>query len=211
MATEKKVLITAGPTWVALDRARVISNIASGETGFILAEKLKKLGVKVTLLLGPGYYTKDIQGIKINRFKYFKQLKELLEEELKNGKYAAIIHAAAVSDYAPKAPLKGKISSGLRNLKINLVPTEKLIDNFKKFKPLFTVGFKFEPEANKAKLVKKGSALLSKAGLDLVVANSESGGGYCAYILDGKLKHGPYFTKMGMAGQLVKLIKSGII
>ena len=49
----KKILITAGPTWVSIDTVRVISNTATGATGILLAEKLRKLDAKVTLLLGP--------------------------------------------------------------------------------------------------------------------------------------------------------------
>ena len=49
----KRILITAGPTWVAIDSVRVISNIATGETGILLAKRLSLQGAKVTLALGP--------------------------------------------------------------------------------------------------------------------------------------------------------------
>ena len=49
----KKILITAGPTWIAVDSVRVISNTASGETGQLLADRLAREGAKVTLVLGP--------------------------------------------------------------------------------------------------------------------------------------------------------------
>ncbi len=212
MATEKRVLITAGPTWVAIDKARVISNIASGETGFILAGRFKKLGAKVTLLLGPGYFCGAETGIKIKRFKYFAELELLLENELKNGKYAAVIHTAAVADYKPDKIIKSKIGSSRQRWKISLVPTKKLINNIRGWgNNLFTVGFKFEPDADSNKLIKEGKALLNQADLDLVVTNSNINKNYCAYILDNADHWGPFFTKGKMAGRLVKLVGKKLI
>lgn len=209
MATKnsKKILITAGPSWVAIDQARVIGNIASGETGFILAEKFKKLGNKVTLLLGPGYFCGNQTGIKIIRFKYFSQLARLLTNELKKGKYAAVIHAAAVADYAPKKIIRYKVSSHLSNWKINLVPTKKLINNLKNYgSGLFSVGFKFEPDEDDAGLIERGKTLLKQAGLDLVVANSNKNAAYRAFIVDHKNKYGPFPSKIKMAGYLSRLM-----
>ena len=203
----KKVLVTAGPTWVAIDKARVISNLATGETGFILADKFKKLGAKVTLLLGPGNFCTATAGIKVKYFKYFSELAQRLDKELKSAKYAAVIHAAAVADYRPKKVIHGKVSSQHRSWKINLVPTRKLINGLKNYQPdLFTVGFKFEPNANKDKLIARGRVLLEAANLDLVVANSNKNRGYQAYILDGLNKYGPFLNKTKMAIYLSKLM-----
>ena len=102
----KKVLITAGPTWVAIDKVRVISNIASGETGILLADKLSEQGAKVTLVLGPGNDKNGIQNsrIKIIRFSFFEELRQALKKELKASRYDFIIHSAAVSGFrAPEA------------------------------------------------------------------------------------------------------------
>lgn len=208
MAVKKNILITAGPCWVAIDKARVISNIASGETGFILADKLKKLGAKITLLLGPGYFFTDQAGIKIIRFKYFHQLQKLLEIELKKRKYAAVIQAAAVPDYAPEKTIPRKTDSRRPSWKINLVPTKKLINSLKKYdSKLFTVGFKFEPDKNDSGLIKKGRALLKQARLDLVVANSNKNANYRALILDKKNKYGPFPNKKKMADYLSGLME----
>ncbi|MDD5465269.1 MAG: phosphopantothenoylcysteine decarboxylase [Candidatus Omnitrophica bacterium] len=207
----KKILITAGPTWVAIDKARVIGNIASGETGFILAEKFKKLGAKVTLLLGPGYFCGTQTGIKIIRFKYFSQLAQLLENELKKGRYSAVIHAAAVADYAPKKIIRHKVSSRRSNWKINLVPTKKLINDLKNYGAgLFIVGFKFEPDEDDAGLIEKGRRLLKQADLDMVVANSNKNTAYRAFILDNKNKYGPFPSKIKMAGCLSGLVEKKI-
>ena len=214
MAIKKRILITAGPTWVALDQARVISNLATGESGCILAAKFKKLGVGVTLLLGPGnFYRVGKPGIQLIRFKYFSELAQLLDNELKDKKYKAVIHAAAVADYQPKEIISCKISSQRKSWKINLVPTPKLIDRLKIYQPdLFTVGFKFQPSAHKAQLIEKGQALLKTANLNLVVANSNKNHGYQAYILDGVHKYGPFLNKTKMANYLSNLVlQNGIL
>jgi phosphopantothenoylcysteine synthetase/decarboxylase len=209
LATKKRILITAGPTWVAIDKARVISNIASGETGFILANEFKKSGAGVTLLLGPGYFFKSVSGIKIIRFKYFSELARILEQELKKQKFSAVIHAAAVADYQPKEINHGKISSRRRSWQINLVPTEKLINRLKICQTdLFTVGFKFEPDASKDKLIEEGKRLKKSANLDLVVANSNRNRGYQAYILNGQNRYGPFLNKKKMALYLSRLMEN---
>lgn len=200
-------MITAGPTWVAIDQARVISNLSSGETGFILADKFKKLGAQVTLLLGPGNICSQGKGIRLIHFKYYWELAQLLDQELKNGGYAAVIHAAAVADYQPQRIIQRKVSSQLRSWRINLVPTQKLIKGLKIYQPgLLAVGFKFEPNADLNKLIAKGRELLKTANVDIVVANSNQNQGYQAYILDGLKKYGPFLSKAKMAICLSRLV-----
>lgn len=201
-------MITAGPTWVAIDKARVISNIASGETGFILADRLKKSGFLPTLLLGPGYFYSDLKGVKVIRFNYFSQLEALLKKELKKNTYAGVIQAAAVSDYRPDKTISGKINSSKLRWQINLLPTKKLLDSFKSLdEGLVRVGFKYEPEANDLSLVKAGTNLLKKSDLDLVVANSNKNGKYRAYIIENDICSRPLLSKADMAKRLVKLIE----
>ena len=169
----KRVLITAGPTWVSIDKVRVLSNIATGETGILLAERLQRLGAKVTLLLGSAGLCCINKKIKLLRFNFFNELKDKITKELKTKKYDIVIHAAAVSDYRPAKIFKGKIRSGINRLKIGLVPTLKIIGLIKKIDPLvFLVGFKFEPGANREKLIKETRGLIRQANLDLAVANS---------------------------------------
>ncbi len=212
MVTNKRILITAGPTWVAIDQARVISNIASGETGFLLADKLKKNGAKVTLLLGQGSFLGSEKGIRILRFKYFSELEKLLKIELKKYRYTAIIHAAAVSDYQQKKVIRNKISSDLKKLRIDLVPTKKLINGLKNNNAdLFTVGFKFEPIAKRIKLIEKAKLLLKQSNLNLVVGNSYQNNIYCAFITDGIRNYGPFLNKKTMVNGLFKLIKDKLI
>lgn len=204
----KKVIITAGETWVKIDNVRVISNIASGETGILFAEKLNKLGARVTLLLGPVGRVLLDNKIKVINFKFFEELKSLLVRELKLKQYDIAVHSAAVSDYQPVAVVSKKITSGLKNLRINLKPTPKLIDIFKKVQPdIFLVGFKFKPDTSRFQLVKESRKQIRASGANLVVANTIAQKRYSAYLVDRGSYRGPFSTKAAMVSGLLKLFK----
>ncbi len=204
----KRILITAGPTWVPIDKVRVISNIATGETGIALAEKLKNLGAKITLLLGPiGDVCLDT-NIKLIRFIFFDELKNIIIKELRSKKYDILIHSAAVSDYKPSKVYSGKIKSGIKNFRLSLAPTEKIIDLLKRTdNSIILVGFKFEPQARKDMLIKRTKELIRHAELDLAVANTMNKNKYYAYILDNyNRSYGPIFNKKDLVTKLADLI-----
>ena len=98
----KKILITAGPTWVPIDDVRVISNISSGEMGTLLAKEARACGMDVDLILGPVTYSEPLKGVRVTRFKYFDELLKLVSSTLARKPYDVILHAAAVSDYLLK-------------------------------------------------------------------------------------------------------------
>ncbi|MFH0912964.1 MAG: phosphopantothenoylcysteine decarboxylase [Candidatus Omnitrophota bacterium] len=201
----KRILITAGPTWVLIDKVRVISNIATGETGILLAEELQSRGARVTLLLGAVGTCCLNKKIRLIRFKFFEELRRLVIKELETRKYSIVIHSAAVSDYRPLKTYSSKVRSGLDSWKLNLVPTAKIIDAIKKKdKSLRLVGFKFEPETTKARLIRKGEILLARKSCDTVVANTLSKGHYSAYIIQKDKTHGPIFTKEKLVKYLVE-------
>lgn len=204
----RNVLITAGPTWVPIDNVRVISNVATGSTGILLAEKLRKFGAKVTLILGPTEAGRLNKKIRLIRFKLFDELKNTVIKELKSKKYDIMIHSAAVSDYRPQRVLNRKVNSGIKNWRLNLAPTPKIIDLIKKInKSLFLVGFKFEPGVSKSLLIKKAKTLMCRSGLDLVVANSVDNSQYTAYIMDKDKTYGPFRNKKDLTENLIKLIR----
>lgn len=206
-----RVLITAGPTWVAIDRVRVISNISSGETGFLLAKKFSELGMRVTLLLGPVEQPVSGRGFKLIRFRFFDELREGLLKELKTRKYDIVIHTAAVSDYKPKRIISRKISSGKKRFKLELTPTPKLISLIKKSDPgVFLVGFKFEPASARGYLLRKARNLIRDSKLNLAVANSIDNRGYRAYIVEKERFTGPYKNKNEMVKKLVKQLTEKI-
>lgn len=203
----KKILITAGPTWVPIDKVRVISNIATGETGIILARELARSGASVTLLLGPVGVSCVDKNIRLLRFRFFDELKNMITSELRVHKYDAVIQAAAVSDYRPAVACGQKVKSDKKSWQLKLVPTPKIIDLIKKIDPsVFLVGFKFEPEAGKDLLIKKARELIRRSGLGLAVANSFKGNRYRAYIVCNSCVCGPLKDKAGLAKGLVSAI-----
>lgn len=205
----KRILITAGPTWVPIDDVRVITNIATGTTGALLANELNKYGASVTLVLGPVIIKNLNKKIKMIPFRFFDELNKIVKKELKTGKYNAVVHSAAVSDYKPAVKVAGKIKSGSNDLKLVLKPTEKIIDSIKHRDPcLFLVGFKFEPGVSKDILIKRANELLKRAKLDLTIANTVIDNGYKAYILNKHEITGPFLDKKSMVKNLAKKIGS---
>lgn len=200
-------MITAGPTWVPIDNTRVISNIATGETGILLAKELQSLGAKVTLLLGPVNSCCVNKKIRLLHFKFFDELRDLVIKELKANKYDVLVHSAAVVDYRPSIVSKEKIKSGKNFLRLNLVPTQKIIDAMRRISPSsFLVGFKFEPGVNKSTLLKRANILLCRSDLDLVVANNICKNKYQAYIVNKHRIFGPFQSKRNLITNLTKAI-----
>lgn len=204
----KKILITAGPTWVPLDSVRVISNTATGETGLLLADKLARAGARVTLIAGPGVGVPASKKIKVIHFNFFFQLEDIIFRQLKAGRYDVVIHSAAVSDYEPVKVMAGKVKSGLGSWKVILKPTPKIIDCIKKIAPrVFLVGFKFQPGAGKSMLTKSAKALMRRADLDLTVANTAIAGKYRAYILSGNKISQVLISKERLVSALINGIR----
>lgn len=208
----KRILITAGPTWVPIDGVRVISNTASGKTGILLAEALQSCGAKVTLLLGPQEACCLNKKIRIISFKFFDELKKLIQQQLRLNKYDIVIHSAAVSDYRPSKIYAAKVGSSRKCWVIKLVPTPKLIDLIRKSggSKVFAVGFKFETAAKKEFLINSARKLLKRSDLDLVVANTVRGSFYRAYIVGRRKIVGPFFNKISLTKNLIELLRAGI-
>jgi len=204
----KRILITAGPTWVPIDSVRVISNTATGKTGILLAERLAKLGAKVDLLLGPGNSVGQNKGVKVIPFKFFDELSNLIKKELGLCRYDIIIQSAAISDYKPSSPKLRKISSKYKVLKLTLIPAPKIIDSLRNLSPRsFLIGFKFEPDKKGDKLINEGKGLLKRSRLDLVVANTFKDKHYQAYLVGKNKISGPIPTKEEMCSGLIRAIK----
>jgi phosphopantothenoylcysteine decarboxylase/phosphopantothenate--cysteine ligase len=206
--TDKKVLITCGPTWVRIDDVRVISNRSTGELGHLLALEIARAGGRVTLIEGPVRERLRSRSIRVIQFEFFEELEAAIQREgIK--KYDIIIHAAAVSDYRLKQPYPAKISSSQSRLKLELVSTPKLIDDFKKLNPAgFLVGFKLEPRLAKIKLPLTARDLHRQAGCDLVIVNTSTSDGYQGYILNpaGKIL-GQGKSRGMMAKKLTKFLE----
>ncbi|MBN2831670.1 MAG: hypothetical protein JXL82_05330 [Candidatus Omnitrophica bacterium] len=204
----KKVIITAGPTWVKLDSVRIISNTASGLTGILLAEKFCRLGAKVTLLLGHVCNFSLNSRIRLIRFKFFDEFNSVIKKELSLKKYDWAIHSAAVSDYKPAVLYKRKLGSGLKNLRISFKPTPKIINTFKRMQPgISLVAFKFEPDASEKILVSEARKLIWSSRASFVIANTLKKDKYSAYLVSADKSCGPVFTRNCLADSLIDAIK----
>lgn len=203
----KKILITAGPTWVALDGVRVISNIASGLTGILLAHGLRRLGARVTLVLGPGDCCCIDKNITVVRFRFFDELKAALTRLLRKERFDIAIHSAAVSDFRPANVRKGKIGSSVGALTVTLVPTEKLVKLFKRIQPKLTLAiFKLELGLTTAALIKKARAAQRQYGAEIAVANTFVKDEHVVYIIDHDGSIIPACGKQDLAGKLIQLL-----
>ncbi|MEI7998329.1 MAG: phosphopantothenoylcysteine decarboxylase [Candidatus Omnitrophota bacterium] len=181
-----RVLITCGPTWVAIDDVRVISNHSTGEMGHLIAQFFIDSGAQVTLLEGQVTHSWAHQSVKLIKYRFFDELQKLLKVELEE-KYDCVIHAAAVSDFNLAKTAKGKVDSA-KSLVLSLIPATKLINDIKKTAPkVFLVGFKLEPNLKESKIEQETRGLFDKAHCDLVVANSVDGG-YRGFVVDARAK-----------------------
>ena len=163
----KSVLITAGPTYEAIDPVRFIGNHASGKMGYALAEVALKKGARVILVSGPSSQKINHPSLELIRITSADEMAQSVKKYYKNVDIA--IAAAAVADFKPKtvATQKLKKQNGLGT--ISLTPTEDILafmGNNKKEQLL--IGFALETENElenaKSKLVKKN--------LDGIVLNS---------------------------------------
>jgi len=203
----KRVLITAGPTWAPIDDVRVLSNVSSGELGMLLAKRAKSLGMKVELLLGPVGCVDPGHGITINRFRFFNDLFELIKERLKRNSYDLILHAAAVSDYLADTVL-GKIPSSKPEFVLKLSRAPKIIDLMRKLNPkAFLVMFKLESNVSDPVLLKRSLEAMKKSKADLVVANTFQSGHYKGFILGAQNIFARARSKKDLARELFKTLQ----
>lgn len=215
IAGKISILITAGPTWVPVDKVRVLTNIFSGRLGYLIAQKATdKKNYEVTLFLGPGRISlleKQNDNLKIVKYKYFDELYNLLKEAVSSKKYDILIHSAAVADYAPK-PADAKIKSGKQNLIIELNPTIKIVDQVKKWDPdIFLVKFKLEAGISPEELIDIAFESMMKSKADLMVANefAETSEKYHrAYIISPKKEVKAVIGKEDIAEQLLSELNS---
>jgi len=211
--TGKNILITAGSTWVAIDRVRVITNIFSGRTGCIIAKEAEERGAKVKLLLGPGrlnFPLSFFKGIKVVKYRYFDELLNLVKKEVSSKRYDAIIHSAAVSDYLLMKRYNKKIASGKDSLIIELKPAIKIIKEVKKWDPhIFLVQFKLEVGKKVKKLIEIGYKSMLKNKADLVVVNDLNKmdkDKHEAYIVDLEKNITKTDTRYSLANKLLRFI-----
>ncbi len=164
----KKILITGGPTYEALDPVRFIGNHSSGKMGIALAEKAAELGAEVELILGPTHLSPKNSSIKLTRIQSAKEMFEAVMQRQKNADI--IIMSAAVADFTPEKKASNKIKKTSDTLELRLIKTQDILKNLgeNKKEGQILVGFAMETENELENAQKK----LKKKNLDLIVLNS---------------------------------------
>jgi len=171
----KKILVTAGPTYEAIDPVRYISNHSSGKMGFEIAKKASDLGAEVFLISGPS--NQKISTRSINLINVVSS-KDMHKQVLKHyAKADIVIMAAAVSDFKPKEFSNKKIKKDNNQSKIELEKTKDILLELGSLKKnQFLVGFALENENEIENSLKK----LKNKNLDLIILNSlnDKGAGF---------------------------------
>ncbi len=139
-----KVLITAGPTYEAIDAVRGITNRSSGKMGYAMAQAALELGMDVTLISGPTALPKPegVHAVDVT------SALEMFDEVKQRAAGADIfIGVAAVADYRPIHASVQKIKKGTSNLTLELTPNPDILAYVASLpNPPFCVGFAAESE-----------------------------------------------------------------
>ena len=164
----KKVLVTAGPTYEAIDPVRFVGNRSSGKMGFAIADQLALRGAEVKLVSGPTSLKNNNQNIQLIVVESAEEMFTACMSDF--SKMDVIIMSAAVADYKPMEIADQKIKKKSDELSINLVPTQDILKQMGVMKKgnQFLVGFALETENEVANANDK----LSRKNLDLIVLNS---------------------------------------
>ncbi|MEJ7914200.1 MAG: bifunctional phosphopantothenoylcysteine decarboxylase/phosphopantothenate--cysteine ligase CoaBC, partial [Chitinophagaceae bacterium] len=164
----KKVLVTAGPTYEALDPVRFIGNYSSGKMGFALAEELADRGAQVTMICGPvskaPMHRSNLHVMSVTT------AAQMYEACMQHADYDIAIMAAAVADYTPAEVALQKLKKGSDSWTLTLKKTKDILATLgaNKKDGQILVGFALETQNEKTNAFKK----LQEKGADLIVLNS---------------------------------------
>jgi len=212
----KKILVTAGPTYEAIDPVRFIGNRSSGKMGFALANAAAQRGARVTLIAGPVHLETPRNVTRID----VESAHEMHSAVLAKGTKAdAVIMAAAVADFGPEARAERKIKkdSSTDPLTLSLTPTDDILKSLseKKKKKTLLVGFALETDDG----LRNAKEKLIRKKLDFIVLNSlkNKGAGFgtdtnVVTIIDknGKVDKLPRMSKFEVATQILNRLKKSL-
>ncbi|MAT90523.1 MAG: bifunctional phosphopantothenoylcysteine decarboxylase/phosphopantothenate--cysteine ligase CoaBC [Flavobacteriaceae bacterium] len=171
----KRILITAGPTYEAIDPVRFIGNHSSGKMGYALATAAAQLGAEVVLVSGPTQLTLEHDRVSVIRVVSAAAMYAAVHDH-KEGCDIAIL-SAAVADFRPKTIASEKIKKKGAEMQLELERTQDILASLGAEKgAMLLVGFAMETEDGIANAKSK----LKKKNLDLIVLNSlkDKGAGF---------------------------------
>lgn len=166
----KRVLLTAGPTFEALDPVRGITNLSSGKMGYALARACAQAGAAVTLVSGPTGLACPRGVLRVEVTAALEMQREVLARA---GESDVFIGVAAVADYRPAAPSAQKIKKNAAAMTVELVKNPDILAEVAALpRPPFCVGF--AAESHDLATYAEGKRVNKK--LPLVVGNLISDG-----------------------------------
>jgi phosphopantothenoylcysteine decarboxylase/phosphopantothenate--cysteine ligase len=207
----KKALVTAGPTYEAIDPVRFIGNYSSGKMGYAIADELASRGAEVTLVSGPVSIQSKNKKIKLVKVTSAEQMHTTCTSD--SSSYDIAVMAAAVADYTPVTIADQKIKKNDGELTLMLKKTKDILGSLGKAKSneQILVGFALETENEKMNAQKK----LTEKNADLIVLNSlrDEGAGFghdtnkvTLFFKNGKEKHIELKSKPALAKDIVDAI-----
>ena len=161
----RKVIVTAGPTFEAIDTVRGITNLSSGKMGYAVAEAAASLGADVTLISGPTALAPPAAA----HFVYVTTAAEMMNAVKAHvGGADYFFSVAAVADYTPVAKLKHKLKKSSESMEVKLKPTEDILAHVAAMPDgPFCVGFAAESE----NLAEYAQTKRAKKKIPMIVAN----------------------------------------
>ena len=174
--TGQKIIITAGPTYEAIDPVRFIGNRSSGKMGVAIATEAAQRGAEVHLILGPSAVKVDHPDIQLHRVESSEEMYN--EAVLQFSDSDVAILAAAVADYKPTVVAKQKIKKKGDEMVLNLIKTHDIAQNLGQLKKEGQVIVGFALETNEEEHNAKGK--IKKKNFDFIILNSlrDKGAGF---------------------------------
>ena len=173
---DKKVVVTAGPTYEKIDPVRFIGNYSSGKMGLAIAEELAGRGAEVVLVCGPVNLKTCHSAIRRVDVESAAQMYEVTSKEFVNSDVAVL--SAAVADFTPKEKADHKIKRGKDDLLLELLPTKDIAAELGRIKTAsqLLVGFALETNDEEVNALSK----MQRKNLDMIVLNSlnDKGAGF---------------------------------
>jgi phosphopantothenoylcysteine decarboxylase / phosphopantothenate---cysteine ligase len=171
----REILVTAGPTPVPIDGVRRILNRFRGRLGAAVAEELTWRGAEAELVLGDGAW-RPSAPMKLTIARDYDAYRDLVVERAGRAPYAGVF-SAGVADYRPAQAVTGKIASGKAEYRLDLVPTEKVIDLACAAAPqMHCVAFKYLEGVSEGELVEVAQKRLGRASLVVATRGEDTMG-----------------------------------
>jgi phosphopantothenoylcysteine decarboxylase/phosphopantothenate--cysteine ligase len=213
--TGKKVLITAGPTYEAIDPVRFIGNHSSGKMGFEIAKAFHQAGAEVIIISGPTSLRQAHYPFKVCSVDTAEEMfNAVMQEEASSD---ILVMSAAVADFTSSAISEQKIKKTSDEFQLTLKKTKDILKELgsRKTAKQFLIGFALETENEEANALKK----LKEKNADVIVLNSlrdeGAGFGYDTNVVsvfnkNGDIQKLPLSSKQQIAQHLIKITEQSI-